>query len=113
MLDMAAVSFMTPKEAPMSQSDLLSLSLPAMSLSLALTANLVGSFRSQPPPPPPPPTPPSSHEMEFGVSGSGGDPYFEGLFQQRPTIPYLDTSRLRLLGSPLNEDSTRIWETED
>ena len=108
MLDMAAVSFMTPKEAPMSQSDLLSLSLPAMSLSLALTANLIGSFRSQPPPPPP-----SSHEMEVRVSGSRGDPYVEGLFQQRPTAQYLDTSRLCLLGNPLNEDSTRIWEMDD
>ena len=79
-----------------------------MSLSLAITANLVGCFRNQPPSPPP------NHEMEVGVSTSRGDSsYVEDPFQQRPTIPYLESFRLRLLGSPLNEDSTRIWENDD
>ena len=106
-LDMTTVSFMTPSGAPISQPDLLSLSLPAMSLSLAVTANLFACFRGQPPSPLP------SHDMEVGVSVLRGDPYIEGPLEQRPNIPYPDTSRLRLLGSPLNEDSTRIWETDD
>lgn len=104
-LDLAVVRFMTPKGAPISQSDLLSLSLPAMSLSLAITANLVGCFRSQPPVPPPIP--------EIEARNSLGDSYREGPFQQPPTIQYLGTSRLRLLGSPLNEDSSRIWDKDD
>lgn len=93
-LDMAIVSFMTPNGAAISQSDLLSLSLPAMSLSLAVTANLFGYFRGQPPSPLP------SHEMEVGVPVLRSN-------------PYIDNSLLRLLDSPLNEDSTRIWEADD
>lgn len=106
-LDMAIVSFITPNGAAISQSDLLSLSLPAMSLSLAVTANLFGCFRGQPPSQLP------NHEIEVGVPVLRSDPYIEGHSEQRLNIPYLDTSRLRLLGSPLNEDSTRIWETDD
>lgn len=103
-LDMAIVSFMTPNGAAISQSDLLSLSLPAMSLSLAVTANLFGCFRGQPP------SPLSSHEMEVRVPVSESGPYIE---EQRLNIPHLDTSRFRLLGSLLDEDSTRIWEADD
>ncbi len=105
-LDMAIVSFMTPSGAPISQSDLLSLSLPAMSLSLAITANVVGYFRHQPP------SPPSSHAKEAEVSMTRGEPYYSGHFQQLPTISSSSASRLHLLGSPLNEDSARIWDNE-
>lgn len=106
-LDLAIVSFMTPSGAPISQSDLLSLSLPAMSLSLAIMVNLVGSFRNEPPAPPP------SHEMGTRVSANGGDPYYEGPFPQRPSIPYPGTSRLLLFENPLSEDSSRIWDTDE
>ena len=104
---MAAVSFMARSGTPVSQSDLLSLSLPAMSLSLAITANLIGCFRSHPLPQP------ASPEMEAEVLVDRGDLYHDRSFQQRPTLSFSDTSRLHLLGSPLNEDSPRIWESED
>ena len=78
-----------------------------MSLSLAITANLFACFRSQPP------SPATSQETEIEGSASGGDPNNGGSFQQRATVPGLDTSRFYLLGSPLHEDSTRIWETDD
>ena len=106
-LDLAIVKFMTPNGAPISQSDLLSLSLPAMSLSLAITANLFACFRDQPP------SPATSHETEIEGSVSRGDPYIEDSSQQRTNVSGLDTSRLYLLGSPLHEDSTRIWEIDD
>ena len=106
-LDMAIVSFMTPNGAAISQSDLLSLSLPAMSLSLAMTANLFGCFRGQTPSPLP------SHETEVGVPVLRSDPYIEGHSEQRLNIPYPHTSRVYLLGSPLDEDSTRVWEADD
>ena len=106
-LDMAIVRFITQSEAPISQSDLLSLSPPAMSLSLAITANLFGCLRNQPPSPPP------RHGTEIGDSEFRGDSYIEGSFQQRIAVPDLKTSRLHLLGSPLNEDPTRIWENDD
>ena len=104
---MAIVSFMTPRGAPISQSDLLSLSLPAMSLSVAITANLFGFFRTQPSSLPP------SHKMEADISINRGGPNYEGPFQQRPAIPHRGTTRHLLLGSPLNEDSTRIWDNDD
>ena len=107
MLDLAIVKFITPSGAPISQSDLISLSLPAMSLSLAITANLFACFRNQPS------SPATSHETDIEGSASRVDPYIEGSFQQRTTVLGLDTSRLYLLGSPLHEDSTRIWETDD
>ena len=107
MIDMAIVRFMTPSGAAISQSDLLSLSLPAMSLSLAITSNLFGCFRSQPQSPPP------SHETEVGDTVLRGHRHDEGSLQQRTVVPDLDTSRFRLLGSPLAEDSTRIWENDD
>lgn len=107
MLDLAIVKFITPSGAPISQSDLLSLSLPAMSLSLAITANLFACFRNQPP------SPATSHETEIEGSVSRRDPYIGGSFQQRTTVSSLDTSRLYLLGSPLDEDSTRVWEADD
>ena len=107
MLDLAIVKFITLSGAPISQSDLLSLSLPAMSLSLAITANLFACFRNQPPPPA------TSHETEIEGSVSRRDPYIEASFQQITIIPGPDTSRLYLLGSPLHEDSTRVWEADD
>ena len=107
MLDLAIAKFITPNGAPISQSDLLSLSLPAMSLSLAITANIFACFRNQPS------SPATNHETETENSVSRDDPYVEDSFRQRTAIPGLDTSRLYLLGSPLHEDSTRIWETDD
>ena len=107
MLDLAIVKFMTPNGAPISQSDLLSLSLPAMSLSLAITANLFACFRNQPP------SPAIIHEPEIEGSVSRDDPYIEESFQRRTIVSEPDTSRIYLLGSPLHEDSTRIWETDD
>ena len=106
MLDMATVRFMTPTRAPLTQDDLLSLSLPAMSLSLAITANIFSYFQNQPASPPP------SHETAIEHSAIGRDPYIGGSFQQT-SFPDLGTSRPYLLGSPLNEDSTRIWENDD
>ena len=78
-----------------------------MSLSLAITANLVGCFRVQLQ------SPPTNHETEVGISMTRGGRHVEGFIQQQPTVPYLETSRLLLLGSPLSEDSTRIWENDD
>ena len=106
-LDMAIVRFMTPNGAALSQYDLLSLSLPVMSLSLAVTANIFGCFRNQPPSTPP------SHGTESAHPVISGNPSIDGPFQQPTIFPDLDTSRLYLLGSPLNEDSTRIWENDD
>ena len=107
MLDLAIVKFITPSGAPISQSDLLGLSLPAMSLSLAITANLFACFQSQSP------SPVTSQDTEIEGSASRGNSYIGGSFQQRATVPGQDTSRAYLLGSPLHEDSTRIWETDD
>lgn len=93
---MAIVSFMTPNGTPISQSDLLSLSLPATSLSLAITANLFGCFRNQPSPPP-------SREMETGSSTNRGYLYHGDASQQHSTVPYPSVFRSRLPArSPLD-----------
>ena len=97
-LDMAIVNFMTPKGTPISRSDLLSLSLPAMSLSLAVTANLFACFRD------PAPSPPPDHETEARFSTYIGDRYSAGSIHQRSATTKSSTSRSSFY-SPLKTPS--------
>lgn len=97
-LDMAIVSFMTPKGTPISRSDLLSLSLPAMSLSLAGTANLFACFRDTPR------SPPSGSEIETRFSMDRGDRYHAHSFHQHSGTTYPSTSEPSL-HSPLRTPS--------
>ena len=97
-LDMAIVNFMTPKGTPISRSDLLSLSLPAMSLSLAVTANLFACFRE------PAPSPPPDREIEVPFSTDRGDQHYAGSIHQRSAAAKSNISRPSLY-SPLKTPS--------
>ena len=97
-LDMAIVNFMTPKGTPILRSDLLSLSLPAMSLSLAVTANLFACFRD------PALSPPSGREIEARFLVDRGDRYHAHFFHQHLGTTYPSTSEPSL-HSPLRTPS--------
>ena len=98
---------MTPEGTVISQSDLISLSIPAMSLSLAVTANLVACFRNRPQ------APPSGHETEVQFSTNRGDQYYTDFCQKRSNMSHSSTSRPRILDSSRSEMGAEDYTNED